>query len=861
MNWPTERIVVLFILIFLGNIERIVARENLPDDIYYLYPLPGSTMLPRKATVFFKSDIPFSSEVDKNALFEVTGDVSGEYEGSVYVSDDNHTVIFIPSQPFKTGEIVRVSLNSAYYGITNFQFEFTVTNNIDKKHFTFHDEEDNSDKTNIPTFGKLTTINGVTVPSDFPRLIPLVEGETAPGKLFLSDRHNYIMILENDGTPYYYLKSKDFLVDFKVLNDELLARTVDENYSYTGEAEKHFYVTMNHQFENLDTFKCGHGYQTDHHDFQYLPNGHTLLIARDKQVVDMRNIVEDGKSQAEAIGTHLQELDRNKQVVFEFRCWDHFDIIDAEYIPINSEYFDWVHMNSMSVDYDGHYLISSRNLSECTKINSRTGDIIWRFGGVNNQFTYINDDDGISFIHMFRPVEGKPGYYTLFDNGNYHTPAYSRAVEFKLDVENMTADKVWEFRHDPDIYAGWLGSVQRLENGNTLINWALPNQPSATEVDPGGNIVYEAKFTSPATVYRTYRFDFYGVAQKPYLILEEERDTVYLIFNKFGDRFVEYFNIYRSINGGTFDFYDNTPLTYYPFVKKESGITYRFKVTAVNSKGMESQSSNIEGFLSRVYQPGDNQVINGDFSLGNSYWKFDTYYDSEAGLRVTTDTSLLLDITYPGELAWHIQLKQDSIELFEGHKYRFEFDAWASAPRTINAQIEKSSSPFTNYGKINPTYITQQRKTYSYDFTMDDETDNNARVTFNCGASDHNVYLDRVTVRELVEEIPVNIAPQYKEINDQNMLVHFGFTPNPATDNTILSFELAQTAGLRLEIIDITGKLAYKQLFNHYSKGNYSIQIHTSDFKTGIYFCKLTILPEGNRPWTKYSKKLIVAPH
>ena len=38
-----------------------------------------------------------------------------------------------------------------------------------------------------------------------------------------------------------------------------------------------------------------------------------------------------------------------------------------------------------------HFLISSRNLDEITKIHRITGDIIWRWGGSQNEFNFIND--------------------------------------------------------------------------------------------------------------------------------------------------------------------------------------------------------------------------------------------------------------------------------------------------------------------------------------------------------------------------------------------------------------------------------------------------------------------------------------
>ena len=52
------------------------------------------------------------------------------------------------------------------------------------------------------------TINGVAVPVDFPGINVTVNGNTAPGHLFMTNKEGppYLMILKNDGTPYYYEK-------------------------------------------------------------------------------------------------------------------------------------------------------------------------------------------------------------------------------------------------------------------------------------------------------------------------------------------------------------------------------------------------------------------------------------------------------------------------------------------------------------------------------------------------------------------------------------------------------------------------------------------------------------------------------
>ena len=45
--------------------------------------------------------------------------------------------------------------------------------------------------------------------------------------------------------------------------------------------------------------------------------------------------------------------------------------------------------NAIDIDFDGNFLISSRGLDEITKIDRFTGDVIWRWGGCQNQFNFF----------------------------------------------------------------------------------------------------------------------------------------------------------------------------------------------------------------------------------------------------------------------------------------------------------------------------------------------------------------------------------------------------------------------------------------------------------------------------------------
>ena len=340
------------------------------------------------------------------------------------------------------------------------------------------------------------------LPVDFPLLQITQPGTPAPGRIFLSSfsqsdpsAPSYLMILENDGTPVFTRRLPPRAFDFKLHQDGRL--------TYWDPTAEAFYA-LDSTYAVVDSFRCGNGLSTDFHDLVVLPNGHAILMSYDARIMDMSVYDPKGLPDAEVIGLVIQEIDRAKNVVFEWTSWDHFAISDAVGIPLGGRRVDYVHGNSLDVDADGNILLSSRSLNEITKISRATGDVIWRMGGVHNEFQFREGEE-FSRQHCARLLQD--GRLLLFDNGTFRTPPYSRAVEYEVDEEHRTVREVWEYRHTPDVFGAFSGSVQRLPNGNTLIGWGTTT-PTLTEVDPKGAPVYELTFEPGIFSYRAYRFDW-----------------------------------------------------------------------------------------------------------------------------------------------------------------------------------------------------------------------------------------------------------------------------------------------------------------------------------------------------------------
>jgi arylsulfotransferase ASST len=236
-------------------------------------------------------------------------------------------------------------------------------------------------------------------------------------------------------------------------------------------------------------------YYTDNHELVLtlseagLERAH--LFGYDLRRADLTSI--GGSSDVLLAGHTLLRQARDGSVEFLWSAWDHFtldDWIEPPYESRQLSNIDFDHPNSLDFDSDGHYVASFRNLGEITKIDAVTGRIIWRFGGRNNQFTTQNDPlHGFSGQHSVRVLED--GNLLMFDNGLRHDPPESRAVEYRLDTRAMAATMVWQYRHIPPVYTPFVGSVQRLWNGNTLVGFGAASL--AAEVAVGGQVVWEGQ--------------------------------------------------------------------------------------------------------------------------------------------------------------------------------------------------------------------------------------------------------------------------------------------------------------------------------------------------------------------------------
>lgn len=293
------------------------------------------------------------------------------------------------------------------------------------------------------------------------------------------------------------------------------------------------YYLMDESFRIIDSVCCKNGVITDSHDLKILPNGHFLVLGVDKPFINLESykIFKPGNCAGSPNATVacgvIQELDKKKNLVFEWKSRDHFKFMEMDTFYINDpKGLDWTHFNALEPDTDGNILLSVRNFNEITKINRKDGRIMWRMGGKQNQFNFKNDSLMFLSQHDIRRLPN--GNITLFDNGRQTVSLHAAyAKEYKINETTRTAELVWKYANDSTMHSGaGLGNVQRLANGNTLVNYGRSNKSKTmfSVITPSGSKCFEMEFKNASLSYRVFNYPELKISSKRPVIKVVEND-------------------------------------------------------------------------------------------------------------------------------------------------------------------------------------------------------------------------------------------------------------------------------------------------------------------------------------------------
>jgi len=294
-----------------------------------------------------------------------------------------------------------------------------------------------------------------------------------------------------------------------------------------------FGIKVNADMETLWSTMDG---EVDFHEFKQIPNENYMGF---KRVDTLGPIPSDNPmtEQFQSLGyladgttnefpwytQKLVEWNENHEILWSWHPFDHFTMADFDnhgftwteaYMSLQ---YDWTHANAFFFDeIENVIYVSFRHLSRITKIDYLTGDVIWNMG-LPTPYMATGDEQIcsellFSFQHNIQKLDN--GNLLFLDNGNLSNQLFeiddpvSRVLEINV-IDDNSCDIIWEYVMPPNLFGTGSGSVQRLDNGNTLIYTAGNGlgDPECTimEVTPDQEIVWKYISDPEESWYRAYR--------------------------------------------------------------------------------------------------------------------------------------------------------------------------------------------------------------------------------------------------------------------------------------------------------------------------------------------------------------------
>lgn len=267
-------------------------------------------------------------------------------------------------------------------------------------------------------------------------------------KIFLGLRgarlwHAGPVIYDNDGHLVWYTEAAKAPYNFRTQwykGDQYLTYWAGNDEGGYGSG---YYYMYNKHYELVRRVSAHGNHSADLHEFRITPQDTALLTVYDRVLANLTSFGVTAESESYVVDSMFQEIDlETGELLFEWRASDHFKFEDcfspnpkrhSALSPVADDgtplaamkkprSWDWFHINGISKDAIGNYLISSRYSHSLSYISHIDGSVIWQLGGKHNNFTdisappYYNYSTSLAWQHHAEWVPHEPNTLTVFDN-------------------------------------------------------------------------------------------------------------------------------------------------------------------------------------------------------------------------------------------------------------------------------------------------------------------------------------------------------------------------------------------------------------------------------------------------------------
>ncbi len=206
-----------------------------------------------------------------------------------------------------------------------------------------------------------------------------------------------------------------------------------------------------------------------------------------------------------------------------------------------------------------------------------------------------------------------------------------------------------------------------------------------------------------------------------------------------------------------------------------------------------------------------NYIINGNFATvedltDDKDWKSLTALGGAAVAEINNN-QVDITTTNGGTADYSVQLVQPNIPLKKDGNYQITFDAWADDARSMKISVTGPDNGYVRYMNDTKLNLTTAKSTYTFNFSMKQDDDPNARIEFNMGnaGSTAKIHITNVTLKKTSQSDSSNDAKTVLADgnyvyngNFQEGTSHLGFW-DIAADNSKVSVTTLED-GRRLKI-------------------------------------------------------------
>ncbi|MCK0147146.1 aryl-sulfate sulfotransferase [Arenibacter sp. F26102] len=407
-----------------------------------------------------------------NNRLKIQIDIATAKEATVFVEywpedkKEKHKII----TPISTYGLKHMLVLSNIVPLTNYTFQVVTSDNVSKKTSKPYHFKSQQLPSWLQNQFKANYTQAELIPDRFKEGYILLSKRETPGVAYLIDYNGNLRWYHSvDGVGF---KVSRFTEEQNIIS--ILGKN-DEPTSYGSEILEINLAgdTLVHLQKGQEDFKY-----TIHHEIIKKSPNELVTIFVDEKVMDLRSI--GGKEKDTIVGDGILILDKKGKEIWKWSVFDTEDPLKDINILENKK--DWVHANSLNYDTDGNFIISFYNNGQIWKVDSKSGEVIWKLG--KGGTLKMSSDANFSQAHAAHI--NQKGELMFFDNG----VEVKQSSVFRMDIDDKekTAHLKGQVKLPLGIYNERMGSAYMVDDETVLA--CASKRHSTVLVNSKGDILW-----------------------------------------------------------------------------------------------------------------------------------------------------------------------------------------------------------------------------------------------------------------------------------------------------------------------------------------------------------------------------------